>query len=804
MTGKIFISYRRGDDPGYTQALYQRLEDEFTSDRLFMDIEGSIKPGDDFVQVLDQQVSECDVLLAVIGPRWAELLSARRGDPDDFVVIEIKAALSQAKRVIPVLVGGAEMPRADTLQEAIQHLARRNAVGLRPERFKADCQGLITALQEQLAVIDRERAARSEAERAAAEVERLKREAEDAARIAAAEERARLQKATGLSAEEIQKAEELANWEYVSELGEPQAVRDHLARFPGSVTSAYALARLEELAWARLGQSPDSASIRAFLDEFPEGANAGKARARLTEMERQEADANQVKELRARETEEWAEVAAGTSIAAIKAFLDRWPDGRHARAAQTRIAELTKPRSALRPSFFVWSTLSVGVALILNGLIEPFVGKGPVALVFSLAVLVSAVFWGRWPAINASILASVVYNFFFLPPIYSFTIVDPVNFALIFMFLVTALTTSGLAGRLGEQLAIAVERTRATRRLFEVSRRFSALASIDDIAEAAAEEIYRALDRAITILILRNEELTLHAAVPAGVTIDPPSKVAAQRLLSEVASFRLDNDGYPWQFVPLRTADGPLGVIGIAKGNSIKPLDAEQQAMLESIAEQSALALARASLAKEIVTTRTLASAERSRNVWLASIASELRTALDSLLGTAASISKKKDVLDTKIQEELSGIQRTVEEVDTMIRNTLATIRIELRRNWIDLCVIVERLAKVHLTGAADHQIHLMLPPKLPLVRGDADLIEQAVALIVTHVAQTAGQGAVITIEAVATEDRLVLSFSDDGPPSDLISYDTSLIHLLVRAACRLQKPWELSTLPANSRWPKL
>jgi hypothetical protein len=81
MSGKIFFNCRRDDDPGYTQALYQRLEDEFASADLFMDVEGSIKPGDDFVEVLGAQVGACDVMLAIIGPRWSELLANRLNDP---------------------------------------------------------------------------------------------------------------------------------------------------------------------------------------------------------------------------------------------------------------------------------------------------------------------------------------------------------------------------------------------------------------------------------------------------------------------------------------------------------------------------------------------------------------------------------------------------------------------------------------------------------------------------------------------------------------------------------------------------
>jgi TIR domain len=214
MAGKVFINYRRGDDPGFTQALYQRLEQEFSDGALFMDVEGQIKPGDDFVAELSRQVAECDVLLAVIGPRWSDLMARRAGDPDDFVAIEIRAALDLRKRVIPVLVGGAPMPRAHDLPESIRALARRNAVGLRPERFKADCQGLVTALKDQLAVAEGERAARTEADQAAAEAEQQKRIADEEARIAAVEERGQAQAGAGLSPAEIAKVVEQANWDF--------------------------------------------------------------------------------------------------------------------------------------------------------------------------------------------------------------------------------------------------------------------------------------------------------------------------------------------------------------------------------------------------------------------------------------------------------------------------------------------------------------------------------------------------------------------------------------------------------------
>ena len=348
MAGKIFINYRRGDDPGFTQALYLRLEDEFGADNLFMDVEGHIKPGDDFVHVLDAQVAASDIVLAVIGPRWAELMAQRQGDPDDFVAIEIQSALDRKKRVIPVLVNGAPMPKAETLPESIRKLARRNAVGLRPDRFKADVQGLVTALKEQLVVAEAERNANTEAERAAAAAaEADRRHAEEAAanRAAELEQRRRSQAQAGLTAEQIAKAEELANWDYIKESSDPRDFRDHLARFPKGVVERNVLAKLEEVLWkAILNADPDEmnggGNVRAFLDEFPNGKFAAEARVIVEKSRvRQQEAADKLKQL-LNERKDFAEANRINTAPAMKAFLEKWPSGENAAAARARLKEL--------------------------------------------------------------------------------------------------------------------------------------------------------------------------------------------------------------------------------------------------------------------------------------------------------------------------------------------------------------------------------------------------------------------------------------------------------------------------------
>jgi hypothetical protein len=150
MNGKIFINYRRGDEPGFTQALFSRLEQAFSADRLFMDVD-NISPGEDFVLVLESQVAQCDALLAVIGKGWLDAKDERGNrrldDPKDFVRIEIESALKRGKRVIPVLMPEARMPRPDDLPEAVRPLARYQAVRLTHERFRSDTRALVGVLQ---------------------------------------------------------------------------------------------------------------------------------------------------------------------------------------------------------------------------------------------------------------------------------------------------------------------------------------------------------------------------------------------------------------------------------------------------------------------------------------------------------------------------------------------------------------------------------------------------------------------------------------------------------------------------------
>jgi hypothetical protein len=145
----IFISYRREDAEGQAGRLYKDLAQHFGEQAVFMDVAG-IEPGRDFRKAIDEHVGSCGVLLALIGKSWMEAKDGagmrRLDDAGDFVRLETKSALKRDIPVVPVLVHGATMPRADQLPEDIKELAYRNAIELTHARWDSDLSVLIKAL----------------------------------------------------------------------------------------------------------------------------------------------------------------------------------------------------------------------------------------------------------------------------------------------------------------------------------------------------------------------------------------------------------------------------------------------------------------------------------------------------------------------------------------------------------------------------------------------------------------------------------------------------------------------------------
>jgi len=447
----------------------------------------------------------------------------------------------------------------------------------------------------------------------------------------------------------------------------------------------------------------------------------------------------------------------------------------------TRDSEATPPRRgfsipvslAAGPAPFLYATLAVALALGVGHVLTQFTPLPNLSMVFMLAVLSIAVSFGIWPAIYASLLSSLVYNFFFIEPIYTFTIAEPYELLALVIFVIVAVIASALAGRARQQATIAVSRVRAMRRLYEFTRRLSSLATPDAVAEGAASEIHASLGRPVVILFDANDDLILAAAWPPEDSLDAAAMTAARWAFSHNEPAGADTatlPTIPWHFIPMRIGDKTLGVIGTAKEQGAAALDSEARALLDTLSEQTAAALDRAMLTREMVGARTATETERVRNTLLASISHDFRTPLSSILGAATSLSDYGDRLDAATTRDLLGqIKGEAQGLDEMVRNLLAITRIdagalELRRDWVDLGEIVQRVVSAARRRGAKQAFSVNLPATIPQVRADATLTEQAIGNVVANAILHTPPSTGILIDAAVSSGDIAIRVTDDGP----------------------------------------
>jgi hypothetical protein len=155
MALNVFLNYRRDSSSGSAGRIFDLLDRYLPGARIFMDVD-SIEPGIDFMKAIDQQIRTCDYFIAVIGPGWSEAKGAdgrrRLDDPNDYVRLEIEAALRREIRVVPVLVEGAKMPSAKDLPESLEEFTRRNAYEIAHHSFASDVSELSKRIMRSLGI----------------------------------------------------------------------------------------------------------------------------------------------------------------------------------------------------------------------------------------------------------------------------------------------------------------------------------------------------------------------------------------------------------------------------------------------------------------------------------------------------------------------------------------------------------------------------------------------------------------------------------------------------------------------------
>ena len=382
--------------------------------------------------------------------------------------------------------------------------------------------------------------------------------------------------------------------------------------------------------------------------------------------------------------------------------------------------------------------------------------------------------FGIWPAVYASVLSFMAYNLFFIEPLYTFTVAKPHELLALIVFLGIAVVISTLAGRIRDQAQMAVGRMRATRRLYEFTRRLSGIAGFDDIPEAAVATIHSSLARPAAVLLEHDGELDLRAAWPPEESLDTAAMTAARWALEHDEPAGADTatlPSVPWFFLPLRTARGSFGVIGLGRDVQGQSLDPEARTLLETLAEQTAAALDRASLAREMVSARSAAETERVRNTLLASISHDFRTPLASILGSATSLLEFGDKLDAKARERAAGshqvrgggprgdgAQSARHDAHRCRRPRSAT---RLGRPARDRRAGGERRSPQGC-GAVDRGP--ACPTICRLIRADAKLVEQALGNAVGNAIAHTPPETLISSTPKSPDEAIALSVTDDGP----------------------------------------
>ena len=402
-----------------------------------------------------------------------------------------------------------------------------------------------------------------------------------------------------------------------------------------------------------------------------------------------------------------------------------------------------------------------------------------ISMVFLVAVLFAAVRFGIWPAVVSSILSFLGYNFFFIDPVYTFTVARPHELLALFIFLGAAVLTSALAGRAREQAAAAVSRARATRRLFEFTRRLSSFPDASAVAEGAVIELNGYLNRPVSILLPQGDNLELAASWPPEDQLDTASASAARWAYEKDEAAGAGTGTLPsarWLFLPLRSAHGRVGVLGIAVDGAA--LDGDIRTLAETVAELTATALERARLAREITAANTATETERVRNTLLASISHDFRTPLASILGAATSLIDYGPKLPEHARQDLlEQVKDEAEHLDRMVRNLLSMTRVEagaleLRRDWVDIREAFDRVVALAKRRGATQVVRLDIALGLPFVLADPSLLDQALANIVGNAVRYAGPAAQVVLEAHRDGEAIILSVTDDGPgiPQSLLS----------------------------------
>jgi two-component system sensor histidine kinase KdpD len=449
-------------------------------------------------------------------------------------------------------------------------------------------------------------------------------------------------------------------------------------------------------------------------------------------------------------------------------------------AAVGKAVSVARGGDAFEPLPYIVALLAVAAALGVGKVVQPQFGLENVDLMFLTAIVGVAVRYGLWPSLVATVAASLSYNFFFLPPVYAFTITDPKNVAAFLLFSLVAVVVSNLAGRGRTHTVTAQERVRSVESLYAFSRKLAGAGTLDDVLWATAYQIASMLKVHVVLLLPDNGSIALRAGYPPEDRLEDADLAAAKWAWEKNRAAGRDSDALPgakWLFMPMRTGRGQIGILGICRDDAGPLLRGEQGRLLEALSDQGALAIERVHLVEDIERVRRVTETDRLRSALLTSISHDLKTPLAAVLGAAGALRDLgKSIDDSAKVDLLATIIDESERLNRFIANLLDMTKLESgavipNAALHDLGEIVgsalQRAGKI----LAKHRVEVELSSDLPLVKVDAVLFEQVLFNLLDNAAKYAPAASTVRVQSWRDGSCICLQVLDEGegiPEADL------------------------------------
>ncbi|MEI2735784.1 MAG: sensor histidine kinase KdpD [Rhodoblastus sp.] len=439
--------------------------------------------------------------------------------------------------------------------------------------------------------------------------------------------------------------------------------------------------------------------------------------------------------------------------------------------APRRLPNLAAPSNLL--GGLLAAVLSVAAAVGMGEAASAHLRLPNISLIFLAAVLGCAVTFGVGSAIAAALLSFFAYNYFFIAPLYTFTIAEPHELLALLVFLLVAVLTGSLAGRVREEASAARQRALTTQSLYDFARKLSGIVHLDDVLWAFVSQVANTIKTQAIVLLPRDGDLEIRAAFPPEDTIGPAEWGAAQWAFkhNEPAGSGLGTlPNARYQFHPLRTSRGVIGVIGVERSDASRPFSAEQDRVLAALGDQASISIERTFLVEEAAKTAAVVEKEKLRNALLSSLSHDLRTPLASVLGSVTTLRQfgaqlsdrdKNDLLLT-IEEESRRLARFVSNLFDITR--VESGALDIKHEWVEASDAIRGAVARARKAFPDREIELRLAPDLPLVHGDGPLLEQVFFNLLDNADKYVPKGTATRVGARLEGGAIVATVEDDGP----------------------------------------